>query len=396
MAVARLMMRSAAAICLLSACPGSFAAEIDPAEVDIPAHVRLLIHQLGDERFDARQQAAEALRQVGLPALPALHVALDSADLEIRHRARRLIGEIERRAYEQRLEAYLSDPANAPDDLLPGLDVFRQDIGVEPVASELLVEMLRAEPDLFRAWEEQNVDLADAYTAQFTRAQRACMAKQTRKAAQTSVCALLFIGADPEVPIADATISGVSNFARYREFRERLGGPQADAYRRLLGRWIARPGAVGAAQKMTLAMQYGLPDGLIPALETIEHGARNATRHYAILAVGKLGSPEHLPLLERLLDDDHVLAATRTKGRLTYSVKTQDVALAAMLHMTEQNPKSYHFKRLRRNAISVFSLSTAGFYNEEDRAAALEKWAAWRETHATWPAPDHQASTLAN
>ncbi len=388
MAAVRLTSLSLAAACLLTV-PLAAAADTSITDGDDSARILILVRQLGHSRFQSRQQAAEDLKEIGLPALPALQKALVDDDPEIRHRSRRLIDEIERRAYEQRLEAYLSDPEGAPDDLLPGLDVFRETIGVEPAACRLLVDMLRAEPDLFRAWEEQAPRVADEFVSQFSRVQRACMTKQTREAAQTSVCALMFVGADPEVPVAEPMISGVSNFARYREFRELLNGPHAEAYRKLLGRWIARPGAVGAAQKMTLAMQYDLSEGLIPAQETIARGnRRSATRQYSILAIGKLGGSEHLPLLERLLKDDHVLAATRTRGKVTYSIKTQDVALAALLHMTGQKPKGYHFKRLRRNAISVFSLSTAGFYNEEDRFAALEKWAAWREMHSSWPDAD--------
>lgn len=388
MAAARLTMTTlslATAACLLIS--GTItAADTSITDGGDSAQILILIRQLGHTRFESRQDAADGLKEIGLPALPALQKALGDDDLEIRHRAERLIGEIEHQAYERRLESYLSDPDGAPGDLLPGLDVFRETIGGDPAASRLLVDMLRAEPDLFRAWEDQNPDVADEYLSQFSRVQQACMAKQSREAAQTSVCALMFIGADPQVPVAEPTISGVSNFARYSEFRELLNGPHGEAYRKLLGRWIARPGAAGAAQKMTLAMQYGLAEGLVPARETISLGnPRSATRQYAILTVGKLGGSEHLPLLERLLEDDRVLAATRTKGDVTYSIKTQDVALAALLHMTGQNPKDYHFKRLRRNAISVFSLSTAGFYNEEDRSAAQQKWAAWRRTHEAWP-----------
>jgi HEAT repeat protein len=57
-----------------------------------PARVELLIRQLGDNAFAKREDAFNALEDIGKPALPGLRQAVaDAIDPEIVSRARRMI-----------------------------------------------------------------------------------------------------------------------------------------------------------------------------------------------------------------------------------------------------------------------------------------------------------------
>ena len=58
--------------------------------------VDALIRQLGDEDVKARDQATQALEELGARALSALRVASSSKDVEIAARAKALIPPIER------------------------------------------------------------------------------------------------------------------------------------------------------------------------------------------------------------------------------------------------------------------------------------------------------------
>jgi len=66
----------------------------DPTDADL----QKLIVQLGSDDYDAREQAARRLRQIGKRALPQLKEALSSPDAEIVNRVRLLITRIEARA----------------------------------------------------------------------------------------------------------------------------------------------------------------------------------------------------------------------------------------------------------------------------------------------------------
>ena len=56
---------------------------------------RELVHNLGDETFETREQAAKQLRAMGQTGVRALRDVANSADLEVRNRARDLLFEIE-------------------------------------------------------------------------------------------------------------------------------------------------------------------------------------------------------------------------------------------------------------------------------------------------------------
>src|SRR5262249_41862774 len=64
-----------------------------------------LVEQLGSDTFADREKAAQALQEIGPPALPALRNALANRDAETRRRAGDLIRAIEKQAEAARLLA---------------------------------------------------------------------------------------------------------------------------------------------------------------------------------------------------------------------------------------------------------------------------------------------------
>ncbi|HEX4794903.1 MAG TPA: HEAT repeat domain-containing protein [Humisphaera sp.] len=59
-----------------------------------PADVAALIHQLGDDSYKIRAEAAQHLREIGAAAIPALRDAKNSRDPEVRVRVQELIEEL--------------------------------------------------------------------------------------------------------------------------------------------------------------------------------------------------------------------------------------------------------------------------------------------------------------
>jgi hypothetical protein len=57
--------------------------------------IKRLIDQLGSDRFTEREQATDQLSKLGKSALQSLKEATKSPDLEVRHRAQRLVQQIE-------------------------------------------------------------------------------------------------------------------------------------------------------------------------------------------------------------------------------------------------------------------------------------------------------------
>ncbi|MGQ9591244.1 MAG: hypothetical protein ACUVYA_13240 [Planctomycetota bacterium] len=64
-------------------------------KADVDDQVDVHIAALGSDEFDAREQAVEKLREIGLPALEKLRKAAASEDPEVKARAEKLVAELE-------------------------------------------------------------------------------------------------------------------------------------------------------------------------------------------------------------------------------------------------------------------------------------------------------------
>ncbi len=355
----------------------------DVDKASAAARVADLVRQLGDRSFRVRQQAARSLRQIGLPAITALQNAVKSPDLEVRVRAGQLLEDVEQLELERRLELFLRKADNQSDNVLLGWKRYRESVGGDRVARELFVEMQRAEPKLFRMLELGGKELVAEYETRCVELQADYAHGHLHKTALGSVCTLLFVGSDPTLTVSEQAAGAVYNFAHYNEFRAALSsGEKVSQLRKLLGGWIARPGAVATYQRTRLAMRHNLREGLVPALEVLGNGVANWQLQYAILAVGKLGGREHVPGLEKLLDNQTVLGTMKSKNQPVFTCEVRDVVLAVILHLTGQDPKQYGFERLRQDSQYLFSPNTAGFKSDAARETAFKKWAEWKAANA--------------
>jgi HEAT repeat protein len=65
--------------------------ETTPQSTPAAEEIQKLVQQLGDDSFNVRELADDALREIGRPALPALRQALRSPDPEVRRRVRGIL-----------------------------------------------------------------------------------------------------------------------------------------------------------------------------------------------------------------------------------------------------------------------------------------------------------------
>jgi HEAT repeat protein len=71
-------------------------AQGDPApaaktDATLTEKIQKLIRQLGDDQYKVRDEAGKQLIEIGRPAVPALREAMKSDDVEVKHRAGRLV-----------------------------------------------------------------------------------------------------------------------------------------------------------------------------------------------------------------------------------------------------------------------------------------------------------------
>ena len=130
-----------------------------------------------------------------------------------------------------------------------------------------------------------------------------------------------------------------------------------------------------------LAMRYDLREALVPAADMLrDQGGHAHMRQYALLVVGRFGTREHLALLERQLSDTAVcMNATVNNQRV--QVEVRDVALAVLVHLTDQNLSAYGLGGARTDSKMLFHTHTLGFSDDDEREKAQRKWQAWADEH---------------
>jgi hypothetical protein len=173
------------------------------------------------------------------------------------------------------------------------------------------------------------------------------------------------------------------------DFAAELSQPdRSDCVRQLISLWIVRPDAAPATHRLSIAVRFELVEGIEVSREIIQSGQKGNLIQQAIMFIARFGSRDNIAELEELLADETELprrageSATQRRGAAnTFSTRVQDVALAGLLHLTEQEPKSYGFESIREHPQYLYNPGTMGFNSEEARQDALEKWHAWRATH---------------
>jgi hypothetical protein len=183
--------------------------------------------------------------------------------------------------------------------------------------------------------------------------------------------------------------------------------------RRLVGKWTAARGDyTGRAFGLQLALAHDIAEILPAARETLTAKVKddpypgNTARNLglAMLVIGKLGSKDELPLLERYADDRRECARflndpPSKPGEPVMQIyrlpidgqdaiaQLRDVSAAMRLHLLGQKPEQFGFYwtspfgpdkgKPLRNPTELFSPYGIGFIADADREAALKTAREW-------------------
>ena len=368
------------------------AVETKPPEEQI----KELIVQLSDDSYTVRQAAAERLLEVGLDAREQLQAVADGPDPETRAAASRLLTLIEKSEFKRRLDAFAADTDGRQGLTMPGWEPFRKLIGDDEIGRAMFVEMQRHEAallaDIFgnrasqpeRRWEERLQKLVSWQASPINR----------NAAPPLGSCAtVLFLGCLPELNVSDRIAAYQVHLVQRPPVVEAIKpGSTREGIRRVVVAWILNcPNRNEQLldQRLTLARAQDIKEAAPLALQIAGAGPEFLTvspglRARAILTVGQLGTPDMADELEPLLDDTTIygqLAPAHPVPAITIQIR--DVALIAMLHLTDQSPIDYGFTDIRRTGARHDELTILGLPNDESRASAAAKWRAWKEARTT-------------
>jgi hypothetical protein len=345
-------------------------ADAQPAAAD-------LIEQLGSASFEQREQAEQRLQQLGAQALDALRRVADDADLEIRYRARRLIGRIEHEQQWRLLEHFISDYDPELAQQLPGWPRYAELVGDDMPARRMFVEMFEAEPEIMSSLGRSDKTLAvEKRTQEMQPAPNAPSQGVTIPPA--SIAVLLLASLDPGREVSAGTRSLINSQVNGSAFKRALLADGDPPIRRLLAAWVAGARDVSASIRMNIGSRFELPSAVVPAVELIDAQVHGSQLQYAVFTIARLGTGEHIPVLEGLLESQVVLSERQRGDDEPFTCQVRDVALAGLIHLIGKRPRDFGFTELRPNSNSLYGLNTAGFATEELRATAFDQWQLWQ------------------
>jgi hypothetical protein len=363
------------------------AAEDEAAQAD-GARIETLVRQLGDNEYSNREAASDALTAIGRPALGALEAAARHPDREIRYRSQRIFGEIMRFDQERRLEAFLSGDDEEHDYDLPAWTRFRKGYGDSAASRRLFVEMQRADADLLKALEHSASAAADMLTLRLSQAQQTLQnGGQTVSTGQAA--ATLFVAAEEDVTLSAQARSLVLNQCTQQPYRDLLtSSSRKGMTRKMLAATITRSEDWASYMAMQIAMQYGMKEGLVPAVRMLDNPGNRTMIQYALATIAKLGNESHLPAVEKLLDDQTVvnkIQHTETKDgklvRIDYEMQIRDAALATAILLSGQKLTDFfdvpddQRQLLGDTQVIYYNPRMIGFTSNDERAKVFDKWA---------------------
>jgi hypothetical protein len=337
----------------------------------------LLVRQLGNGSFQLREDASRSLLKLGRPAKQALLDGLKINDPEVRSRCERILVLVLEQDFKARLDGFIADKEGKYEHDLPAWGRYRKLVGGDASARELYVEMAQSQRQLLEDFESEPKAVGDKYGIEVQALFQKLWGPNVAQRKQIStgdVAAMLLIGADPEVTLNDQVRALTVNLLYQPAFSQGIRtGPRVEPLKKLLGGWITQASGQSAVQMLNLAIQYNLKDGLDLALRLIRD--KEFAGGMSIVAVGKLGTKEHLAVLEPLLSNETLVANVNFNNK-PGTAEVRDVALAMMVHLSGQPIKDFGFEFFRgaNNDQVFFAPAYLAFSDKAKREAALKKW----------------------
>jgi hypothetical protein len=342
-----------------------------------------LVRQLGDNSFEAREEASRKLLRMGLSVKDLLEEGSRDPDPEIRRRCLDLLPAVREADLKVRLEAFIADREGKKNHDLPGWPLYRKLAGDDATARELFVAIQKSEAGLFLEDVDRNPRAAGEQLG------ARCQALQQRlygfqagvvhPITLEDLAPLFLVACDPRVRPSPPATSLLSSFLYQQAPRTALtAGPSPSPFKKLVLAWMTQQTDDNAVMQMLyLANNLNLKEGLDLAVRVVrDRRVKGMGLATAFTTVGKLGGKAQVALLEPFLDDKTVIgpfALNRMRG----TTEVRDVALAMLVHLTGQSHKDYGYPFVDTNAGFKFYAHFLGFTTDQQREQALRKWKDW-------------------
>lgn len=401
-------IRAVLLVCGALAAAPALGASPDPKDLVIPpqelSKARELVRRLGSEVYREREDAQAELAKMGRVAKQALvEGAATSEDPEVRLRASRLLPKASADDLKARIDTFLADTDGKFEHDLPGLKVYRKQLGATEKARALYVELLKSpyNLDMFAAIDKgeaeggkaisdrRNTLWNDMQHRQFPIGGKPYTPKQPTLA---DIAALLF--AESVVSSDHIPRSGTWQWVNGTQFVQQsasvnalnnAGAAHAETYKVIVGQWLNT--RTDATELTNLSYQLG--NGIFRQFKESQillrrvittEGVQGYAKGQALNALMQQRGKEEIPFLKTLMNNDTMVQQVwfgKPNGQAEmHNCLMKDVALAFLISQAGGNIRDYGFETPQGVVINPGQLGFGqyAFTTEEKRAAGFMKY----------------------
>jgi hypothetical protein len=309
-----------------------------------------LVEQLGDVSYEQREGARRQLLEIGLEAKAALNDGMRHPDAEIAFRCRRLWDEVR---------------------MLAGWQQVSQIVGDSPAARALYDKMFLADPALWYELAEDPKPSGRLFPER--RAQLEQAAKQAQVPLEGALANAFYFGVLAKRARPEQELESLDDLLRVGRCQQAL--KDSEVLRDLWDLWAKATASEGPVlDRLLAALQDQQPVARDIAREMVADDRVPAKqRQYALLTLAKFENPADDELIQKWLDDSSPLDTLFTRAVVIYS-QLRDVALAATIYRAGEDLREFGFDYAKPDPNTLYSPSTLGFKNDEERAQAVKNW----------------------
>jgi len=405
-------IRAILLVCGVLGTAPAFGASPDPKDLTVSpeelSKARELVRKLGSDFYREREEAQAELGKMGRLARQAVaEGAATDADPEIRLRCSRLLPKASADDLKARIDTFLADTEGKFEHDLPGLKMFRKQVGATVKARELYVEILKSpyNMDMFAGMDKGETEggraVSDRRSAMWNDMQHRPFVPGgkpfvPKQPTLPDIAALLF--AESVIPSDSIPKIAVWNFVNGTQFLQQqasmnalsnASAPHADTYKEIVRKWLVT--RTDPNELTNLSYQLGnttlkqFPESLVLLRKIIlTEGVQGYAKGQALNSLMQQRGKEETAFLKTLMNNDTMIQQVwfgKPNGQAEmHSCLMKDVALAFLISQAGGNIKDYFFETPQGVIVNPGQLGFGqyAFTSDEKRGSGFMKYG-WKQ-----------------
>ena len=331
-------------------------------------HVDELIQLLSDTKYDVREAATEKLVAMGDVVVPTIASTLtdDQADEETRQRCKNILKRLVQLRKNKEVDDFINMKSDTPPSDWNHWERFHSYLGVGQDSRTLFVSMMKPESKAILDWPQNDLP---AYRDQLLELYR----NRDDPFERNVIAALLFRSCDNETTgLDDCCTCSIVN----RYFRSDVGN-EDETMTKLAGKWIAtHQGTTTGMRRLMTGWNLELAETAVLARRILADDSVSTNRlSIPILAIGKFGDKEDLPLLQKVIERMQTDDAGESEKIAQSKRRNRDTALAMSIILDGKKLSDFEFSEVTNDRpADIESANDYFLESEKEFQRIFRKW----------------------